>query len=193
MDKNELERVLATIFKSFDTDGSGALSQDEFVEALSSMDLGLTRKEINSVLFHYDANSDGSISYTEFVPFAFDLLSKLTEMRIFETEMAEDDLAKFLVELFKARETELEQQEEAEAGAAAAAAERPPGMMHIDIVKELLHMAKLGLTRLQIYSVMSVAEVNELGFINYMQFIPRWESIGVSIKSAGHGIAPPHT
>ena len=51
MDKNELERVLSSIFKSFDTDGSGGLSQEEFVEALSSMELGLTRKEINSVGF----------------------------------------------------------------------------------------------------------------------------------------------
>ena len=34
-------------------------------------------------------------------------------------------------------------------------------------------MAKLGLTRLQIYSVLSVGEANELGFLNYMQFIPR--------------------
>ena len=71
------------------------------------MELGLTRKEVNSILFHYDADDDGNITYSEFVPFAFDLLAKLTEMRIFETEMAHDELAQFLVDLFKAKETEL--------------------------------------------------------------------------------------
>ncbi len=41
------------------------------MQALQSMELGLTRREINSVLFQYDRNEDGHISYTEFVPFAF--------------------------------------------------------------------------------------------------------------------------
>lgn len=166
MDKAELEQVLQTIFSSFDSDGSGSLSREEFIQALQSMELGLTRKEINSVLFQYDNNDDGNISYAEFVPFAFDLLSKLTEMRIFETEMAEDELAQFLVDLFKAKEVELTTLE-------GITADRPPGMIRADDVKDLLHQAKLGLTRLQIYSVLSVADVNEDGLLNYMQFIPK--------------------
>lgn len=157
MDRGELERVLQNIFTSFDADGSGSLSRDEFVQALQSMELGLTRREINSVLFQYDRNDDGNISYTEFVPFAFDLLSKLTEMRIFETQMEEDELAQFLNDLFRAHDHE----------------NRGGGLISTDDCRKLLHQAKLGLTRLQIYSVLSVAEVNDEGNINYSQFVPK--------------------
>ena len=144
---------------------SGNLSRDEFTTALSSMELGLTRREINSLLFQVDANDDGQISYSEFMPFAFDLLRKLTEMRIFETEMAEDELAQFLMDLFKAKDVELMN--------VASESERAPGTISADDVKELLHEARLGLTRLQIYSVLSVAELNEMGYLNYVQFIPK--------------------
>mmetsp|Transcript_24303 Transcript_24303/g.61120 ORF Transcript_24303/g.61120 Transcript_24303/m.61120 type:complete len:425 (+) Transcript_24303:149-1423(+) len=160
MDREELEGVLQSLFRNFDTDGSGSLSRQEFEKALSSMELGLTRKEVNSILFHYDADDDGNITYSEFVPFAFDLLAKLTEMRIFETEMAHDELAQFLVDLFKAKETEL--------GAPAG-----PGMLPVEEIKDLLHQASLGLTRLQVISVVSAADVNDEGLVSYMQFIPK--------------------
>jgi hypothetical protein len=51
-----------------------------------------------------------------------DLLRKLTEMRIFETEMAEDELAQFLMDLFKAKDIELQGQGD----------DRPPGKIFIE-------------------------------------------------------------
>ncbi|CAD7958756.1 unnamed protein product, partial [Amoebophrya sp. A120] len=173
MDRAELEDVLQKLFRNFDTDGSGALSRSEFEKALSSMELGLTRKEINSILFHYDADEDGNITYSEFVPFAFDLLSKLTELRIFETEMAEDELAQFLVDLFKAKEVEL----------GGSGGERPPGMLPVDEIKDLLHQAALGLTRLQVIAVVSAAEANDEGYVNYMQFIPKAVDVARALMS----------
>ncbi|CAD7967817.1 unnamed protein product [Amoebophrya sp. A25] len=160
MTREELESVLSRLFSSFDSDNSGTLSRGEFEKALSSMDLGLTRKEINSILFQYDGNDDGAISYQEFMPFAFDLLAKLTEMHIFETQLENDELGQFLVDLFKAKEVEMQ-------GLC------PPGMLPIEEVKDLLHQASLGLTRLQVIAVVSAAEVSDDGLVNYMQFIPQ--------------------
>lgn len=62
MDREELMAVLETIFTSFDADGSGSLSREEFTSALSSMELGLTRREVNSLLFQVDANEVGTYS-----------------------------------------------------------------------------------------------------------------------------------
>jgi hypothetical protein len=56
-------------------------------------------------------------------------------------------------------------------------------MLHQDDVMELLHEARLGLTRLQLYSVLSVAEINGDGFLNYMQFIPKAVSVVRSMLS----------
>jgi len=159
MDKEELERVLHTIFQAFDTDGSGSLSRDEFVKALQSMELGLTRREVNCVLSQYDTNRDGQISYNEFVPFAFDLLARLGEMRIVETQMSEDGLAQLLADRFRANADKEEQ-----------------GFIDTDEAKKVLHEASLGLTRLQIYSILSVAGEGarcDNGLLNCALFIPK--------------------
>merc|ERR1711881_773327 len=90
----------------------------------------------------------------EFVPFAFDLLHKLTSLRLLETEMEHDELATFLLDLFKSKDVNME------------------GMLYLEDVRDLLHQAMLGLSRMQIYTVISEAELHE-GMIAYTAFIPR--------------------
>ena len=51
MTKEALEDVVARIFEQIDADGNGVLDKDEFVEALQMMELGLTRKEINAIMY----------------------------------------------------------------------------------------------------------------------------------------------
>jgi Ca2+-binding EF-hand superfamily protein len=155
MSRQELTELVGSIFERMDQDQSGQLSKQEFVAALGSMELGLTRKEINAIMFQIDRDEDGNISYGEFVPFAFDLLQKLTSLRLLETELEQDELAKFLTDLFKARDTEM------------------AGMLTAEDVRDLLHQAALGLTRMQIYTVISEAEVNAEGNIPYPSFVPR--------------------
>merc|ERR1712032_395220 len=133
----------------------GQLNKQEFVQALTSMELGLTRREINTIMVQIDQDQDGNISYREFVPFAFDLLQKLTSLRLLETELENDELGQYLTDLFKARDTQME------------------GMLHVDDIRDLLHQAMLGLSRMQIYTVISEAEVNSDGHIAYATFIPR--------------------
>jgi len=155
MSRDELTELVGSIFERMDTDGSGTLSKQEFATALTSMELGLTRREINTVMFQIDQDGDGGISYREFVPFAFDLLQKLTSLRLLETELENDELAQYLTDLFKARDVLME------------------GLLHVDDVRDLLHQAMLGLSRMQIYTVISEAEVNAEMQIAYGTFIPR--------------------
>jgi len=155
MSRDELTELVGSIFERMDQDGSGTLSKQEFCAALTSMELGLTRREINTVMFQIDQDGDGGVSYREFVPFAFDLLQKLTSLRLLETELENDELAQYLTDLFKARDVEM------------------TGMLHVDDIRDLLHQAMLGLSRMQIYTVISEAEVNSEMLIAYGTFIPR--------------------
>jgi len=155
MSREELTELVGSIFERMDQDGSGTLSKAEFATALTSMELGLTRREINTVMFQIDQDGDGGVSYREFVPFAFDLLQKLTSLRLLETELENDELAQYLTDLFKARDVEM------------------IGMLHCNDVRDLLHQAMLGLSRMQIYTVISEAEVNSDMLIAYGTFIPR--------------------
>jgi Ca2+-binding EF-hand superfamily protein len=155
MSRDELTELVGSIFERMDQDGSGTLSKAEFATALTSMELGLTRREINTVMFQIDQDNDGGISYREFVPFAFDLLQKLTSLRLLETELENDELAQYLTDLMKARDVEMS------------------GLLHVNDVRDLLHQAMLGLSRMQIYTVISEAEVNSDMMIAYQTFIPR--------------------
>jgi Ca2+-binding EF-hand superfamily protein len=155
MSRDELTELVGSIFERMDQDGSGTLSKAEFATALTSMELGLTRREINTVMFQIDQDCDGGISYREFVPFAFDLLQKLTSLRLLETEIEDDELAQYLNDLFKARDVEM------------------TGLLHVNDIRDLLHQAMLGLSRMQIYTVISEAEVNSEMLIAYGTFIPR--------------------
>merc|ERR1719324_809445 len=155
MSRDELTELVGSIFERMDADASGTLSKAEFATALTSMELGLTRREINTVMFQIDTDGDGGVSYREFVPFAFDLLQKLTSLRLLETELENDELAQYLTDLFKARDVEMS------------------GMLHVNDIRDLLHQAMLGLSRMQIYTVISEAEVNSEMLIAYGTFIPR--------------------
>merc|ERR1712137_107278 len=135
--------------------GSGMLSKQEFLNALTSMEVGLTRREINTIMLQVDLDDDGNISYREFVPFAFDLLQKMASLRLLEAEMEGDELAQFLLDLFKAKDVDT------------------VGLLHIDDVRDLLHQAMLGLSRMQIYTVLSEAEANSDMMVNYSIFVPR--------------------
>lgn len=165
MTREELTDVISYLFQRIDQDQSGVLSKQEFVAALTSMELGLTRKEINTIMFQIDQDKDGRISYREFVPFAFDLLHKLTELRLLESELQSDELALYLADLFKAKDTEM------------------TGKLAVEDIRDLLHEAKLGLTKMQIYTVISEAEVTEDQQIFYSNFLPNCVSVVRSILS----------
>ncbi len=55
------------IFKEFDSDGNGTISQTEFRNALRKLNLGLTLREIDKVMAKMDTNQDGKIDWVEFI------------------------------------------------------------------------------------------------------------------------------
>lgn len=165
MTREELTDVITFLFQRMDQDQSGFLSKEEFIGAMTSIELGLTRKEINTIMFQIDQDKDGKVSYREFAPFAFDLLQKLTELRLLESELENDELALYLSDLFKAKDTEM------------------TGKLAMEDIRDLLHEAKLGLTKMQIYTALSEAEVTEDQCIFYAGFLPSCVSIVRSILS----------
>ena len=70
----ELQELLQEMFIQADADNSGALSPTEFKEVLKMADLGLGTREVQRVMAEADFNSDGEISYEEFIPLAVDLV-----------------------------------------------------------------------------------------------------------------------
>merc|ERR1719188_385039 len=155
MSRDELTDMIATLFERMDHSGTGCLNKEDFVSVLTSMDLALTRREVNTVMFEIEQDANGLISYGKFVPFAFDLLQKLTAARMLELEFEADELAQYFVDLFKGKDPEL------------------TGALSVEDVRDLLHSAMLGLTRMQIYAIISEAEVPADGKIMYAAFIPR--------------------
>eukprot|EP00931_Biecheleriopsis_adriatica_P005851 TRINITY_DN107331_c0_g1_i1.p1 TRINITY_DN107331_c0_g1~~TRINITY_DN107331_c0_g1_i1.p1 ORF type:complete len:443 (-),score=136.42 TRINITY_DN107331_c0_g1_i1:50-1309(-) len=155
MSREELTSLVSGIFERIDVDNSGQLNKQEFIAALTSMDLGLTRREINAIMFEVDQDQDGNVSYREFVPFAFDLLQKMTSLRLLESELENDELGQYLTDLFKAKDTEM------------------TGLLGLEEIRDLLHQAMLGLTTIQIYTVLSESEVNADNKISYAAFVPR--------------------
>lgn len=60
-------KSLDEIFKDFDEDGNGYISQVEFRNAIRKLGLGLSSRDIDALLVRFDTNQDGKIDYTEFM------------------------------------------------------------------------------------------------------------------------------
>jgi len=59
-------RNMQDIFKEFDADNNGWLSQVEFRNSIRKLNLGLTSKDIDGIIARLDTNQDGRIDYNEF-------------------------------------------------------------------------------------------------------------------------------
>lgn len=58
---------LDQIFREFDSDGNGTISDIEFRQAIRKLSLGLTSREIDKLMLRIDSNQDGKIDYNEFM------------------------------------------------------------------------------------------------------------------------------
>ena len=54
------------IFREFDEDKNGYISQVEFRNAIRKLNLGLTSREIDQLMVKIDTNQDGKIDWKEF-------------------------------------------------------------------------------------------------------------------------------
>lgn len=64
-------RDLHGAFQKMDEDGSGALSEEEFIVAINRLKLGLTGKQMTELCKLADRNRDGTIQYQDFIDFIY--------------------------------------------------------------------------------------------------------------------------
>jgi len=100
-----------------------------------------------------DEDDDGKISYEEFVPLCFDLLLKNLQDDIFLLQRNRGELENYLLEIFQYADNEA-----------------TGFLSHADI-SNLLDMANLGLSQLQIATIVSAASKDGRGSIGYHKFI----------------------
>ncbi|KNC48807.1 solute carrier family protein [Thecamonas trahens ATCC 50062] len=64
------DQAIRAAFERLDTDGNGSLDRKEFAVGMRSLGIPVTDRAVDEVFNSADANSDGVISYAEFVAFA---------------------------------------------------------------------------------------------------------------------------
>jgi len=153
MTREELEATMFNLFQKADQDTDGFLNRDEFRVCINDASLGLTRREINLLMAEADEDDDGKISYEEFVPLCFDLLLKNLQDDIFLLQRNRGELENYLLEIFQYADNEA-----------------TGFLSHADI-SNLLDMANLGLSQLQIATIVSAASKDGRGSIGYHKFI----------------------
>ena len=95
-------------FNRADKDGSGKLDRKEFRNCLKNSELGLTRREINTLMAYADEDGDGLISYEEFVPICFNILVERFKEDIMASNAAQssDGLQQALLQEFAAADAD---------------------------------------------------------------------------------------
>jgi len=155
MTKEEVEQVMGEIFAKSDVDGSGNLSISEFRKCCKDADIGLTKKEINVLMHQCDVDGDGHISYEEFVPLCFEMLTEILKDELLKEKQSPSELEEFLKDVWSEADTEQQ------------------GALGPLVLQQTLRQCELGLTRLQIHSILADAEYDEDGMANYMKFAPK--------------------
>lgn len=161
MGREQLSAVILDVFQKADKDLSGSLTIAEFHNCIREADLGLTRKEVNVLMHSVDVDESGTISYDEFAPLCFDILVEiLKEELILKEAFSSDELgqspADFLLQIFSGVDPD------------------QTGSLKLAELRDALRQADLGLTRMQILTVLSEAEVeDETGDVHYEKFAPK--------------------
>jgi len=153
MTREELEATMFNLFQKANLTGDGFLNRDEFRSCINDASLGLTRREVNLLMAEADEDEDGKISYEEFVPLCFDLLLKNLQDDIFLLQRNRGELENYLLEIFQYAD-----------------ADATGFLTHAD-VSNLLDMANLGLSQLQIATIVSAAGKDGQGSIGYHKFV----------------------
>jgi len=161
--REELMEIIKDVFTKADTDRSGALDIKEFKKCLEDADLGLTKREINWLLVNADIDGDGQISYEEFAPLCFDMLVKITQEQIMMGRNP-TELESFFISRFEA-------------------ATHDGTYLPAAVVRDVIFSADLGLTRLQVHTIMAEAEEDDEGYIDYVAFVPRVAALTYKLVS----------
>jgi len=156
MPREELESIIHGVFTKADADKSGLLDFQEFYHCLQDAHIGLTRREINFLLTQADFNEDSLISYKEFLPICFRLLTEIMKEEIANEVKTPSNLEASFQLAFEAADPSKR------------------GLLNTATIRTILRSCDVGLTRLQIHTIMAEArpaeDVDEL--IDYKAFAP---------------------
>lgn len=159
MSPKQLEAMMRKVFMKADADKNGHLTYDEFKDCLKSAELGLTRKDINTLLSSVDLNDDGVITYEEFIPLCREIIVERFKEEMLTNDIlnSQDGLQQELLSAFQKADAE---------GTGKLAPKRARAAL------EALSFQVLGLTQFQVLSVMSQAPMTPEGLVDYVKFVP---------------------
>ena len=152
MTKEQVESVMAEIFHKSDADGSGALDVKEFKQCCKDAAIGLTKAEINQLMFAVDVDGDGQITWEEFVPICFEMLVEILKDQLLDASREPSELEEFLLERFA--EADFSQ----------------TGFLGAIELKTTIKECDFGLSDLQLHSILSQAAWDEEGLAEYKKF-----------------------
>jgi len=171
-----LERYLAKLFSVADTNGDGVLQPTELSRLLELSGFNLTPQQVAEVIDNADVNHDGVISYEEFVPIAAEILQARAQAGAPAMPNLQDVPAPMLERYFKKL--------------FAIADTNGDGVLQPHEFASLLELSGFSFTPSQIEDLMSQADVNRDGVIEYDEFIPVAMDILRARKEAGAAPMP---
>ena len=186
--RSEVEELVRARFKVADVDGDAQLNPQEFCKCLESLELGLSRSEVNAIMTSADLDGNGYIDLDEFIQLAYDQLLFLErEKHIRElqsTVMTETNLLTEEGARGRANSTNKRQEQFQEDETAVTAMEEmltklftkadwnSTGYLTANEFREILESLNLGITSFQQTILMAEADENEDGKIQYGEFVP---------------------
>merc|ERR1711988_387783 len=93
MTDEQLQQSLKEIFFTADADHNGTLDIDEFRKCLQDTDLGLTDELIDYLVVSVDTDEDGLVSYSEFAPLCYELLTEVIAKQLKQTDEMEEGMS----------------------------------------------------------------------------------------------------
>jgi Ca2+-binding EF-hand superfamily protein len=153
MTQQQYSELLLTYFQAHAGE-SGVLSRSQFKAALQNAELGLTRQEINVIMSEVDVNDDGVIDLKEFDEVFFEMLVECISQVLSDEMRTADELTTYLLEFFRGADMSSQ------------------GLLYKSDITDLLQRGNFGLTKIQVLAVMSEAEIDENGFVDYEKLAP---------------------
>jgi len=154
MSKSEVEAIIREQFDKADADKSGSLDVPEFHKCLKEAELGLKKNQIVEMMMEADINQDGSIEFDEFFPVCWRVLQAILRDEILLAEKdkmkkSPTDFEAFLIAAFQKED------------------DGNSGQLPMAALRGCIRDLDLGLSRLQIHSVLSLAECGADTMVSY--------------------------
>ncbi|EQC42674.1 hypothetical protein SDRG_00402 [Saprolegnia diclina VS20] len=153
--REEMESLLREILHHVDVENAGSVTRHAFLGCLQDGDLGLTRREINLILFQVPETVDNIVIYSDIIPTIFDVLLYAHANDLLETPRSEDVVEVQLNKVFASGDDD------------------GTGLLSFAALKTTLRLAGVGLSRIQIIALLSEAVEEEEDAVNYEAFAKR--------------------